>query len=313
MKKLNIFGKEISILLIVVVALAISASAALLSQFGEMTGTATVEQSVTLDGTGCIGNVCTYEIGDSPAIAGNSYVDGPMTIVNNADQPISIRFATTYAAVNDSDLTDSEVTTRYYAILNLTSKDLSWNPTDAMKATLTYDLVSPEFNYELVAEGLQANTSYVLIYYADKLNRFVEWGGDNPGALIATVTTNGSGNLEVSDSINLKMNLPQAVDWNAGPDAIDEYCGGSDDFGLCQGAKIWLIPSSDYDNATKKLTAWNPSTYLFETDLITYDDSDTDGEGLAVGHGHFDMYIENTFHPLAMPDTYTIITTIVPK
>ena len=98
---------------------------------------------------------------------------------------------------------------------------------------------------------------------------------------------------------------------NIGMSCINDLL--SDNFGLCQGAKIWLIPSSDYDNETKKLTAWNPTTYLFETDLITYDDSDTDVGGLAVGHGHFDMYIENTFHPLAEPDTYTITTTIVPK
>ncbi len=37
------------------------------------------------------------------------------------------------------------------------------------------------------------------------------------------------------------------------------------------GAKIWLVLSDDYDESSKMMKAWNPTEYLFEYDLITYD------------------------------------------
>ncbi len=42
------------------------------------------------------------------------------------------------------------------------------------------------------------------------------------------------------------------------------------------GAKIWLVLSEDYDAAEKKMTVWNPAEYLFEYELITYDDTDVE-------------------------------------
>jgi len=34
------------------------------------------------------------------------------------------------------------------------------------------------------------------------------------------------------------------------------------------GAKVWLVLSSDVDCETSKMTAWNPTEYLFENNLI---------------------------------------------
>jgi hypothetical protein len=51
------------------------------------------------------------------------------------------------------------------------------------------------------------------------------------------------------------MDLPHPTDHN--------YPGG---------AKIWLVLASDYDGS--KMVAWNPEAYLFEHNLITYDDTD---------------------------------------
>jgi hypothetical protein len=39
------------------------------------------------------------------------------------------------------------------------------------------------------------------------------------------------------------------------------------------GAKIWLVLSSDYDSGSNSMTAWNPNEYLFEYNLIKYDDT----------------------------------------
>ncbi len=117
--------------------------------------------------------------------------------------------------------------------------------------TLTYIVKHPEFDYGFTASGLQNNTEYSLIYYADP------WPGNNPGALIGTATTDGTGNIAMSDSVELNMSFPAPGDLNH-PD----------------GAKIWLVPSSDYDDSTNELTAWNPDTYLFEIGLIWYEDTD---------------------------------------
>ena len=128
--------------------------------------------------------------------------------------------------------------------------------TDTMKGTLTYNLTSPKFDYTFEAKGLKTNTNYRLIYYADP------WPGSNPGALIASFTTDGSGNIGVTTgSIDLGMDLPAPADANSPA-----------------GAKIWLVTASDYNsnNAyTGPMTGWHFADYLFETGLITYDDTNT--------------------------------------
>ena len=114
---------------------------------------------------------------------------------------------------------------------------------------MIYSLCGPEFAFVFNGHQLEANTGYSLIYYADL------WPGDNPGALIASGTTCIEGNINLVDCVDLGMDLPHPDDANY-PD----------------GAKIWLVLSDDYDGSM--MTAWNPEEYLFEYDLITYDDTD---------------------------------------
>ena len=160
--------------------------------------------------------------------------------------------------------------------LILKNKDANWDAIqDSTQGTLTYNISGSTFSGTFQATGLPADVEYSLIYYADKGDRFGNWGGDNPGALIDTFMA-ASGNI-ASTAVNteLNMDLPDPNDWNA--NASPNYCdnnNGYDDYNTCVGAKIWLVPSSDYDSGTKKLTAWNPTTYLFETDLIIYNDTD---------------------------------------
>lgn len=116
---------------------------------------------------------------------------------------------------------------------------------------MAYNLAGPTFDYVFNGHGLAPNTEYSLIYYADS------WPGNNPGALVASGVSNDGGNIHLSGSPDLNMDLPGAADAN--------YPGG---------AKIWLVLSSDYDAGLTKMTGWNPAEYLFEYDLITYDDTD---------------------------------------
>jgi hypothetical protein len=130
---------------------------------------------------------------------------------------------------------------------------------DGIQGTLTYNLTSPTFDYKFEATGLTGSTDYSLIYYADP------WPGDgvshDTGVLIAKFTAAGGIISSTSGSINLGMDLPQ---WPS-------------DQNHPEGAKIWLVPSSDYSTVTPgvkgHMTAWNPANYLFETALITYEDT----------------------------------------
>lgn len=116
---------------------------------------------------------------------------------------------------------------------------------------LKYNLEGPTFDFVFNGHGLELGTNYSLIYYGDP------WPGDNPGALMASGTSNDEGDIHLAGSVDLGMDLPDPSDAN-----------------YLDGAKIWLVLSDDYDEATCRMTAWNPMEYLFEFDLIIYDDTD---------------------------------------
>lgn len=120
---------------------------------------------------------------------------------------------------------------------------------DEIYADLTWT-DGPKFAYTLNAKGLSADTKYSLIYYADG------WPGNNPGALIGTHKTDGSGELTgITGSKELNMDLPHPDDGN-----------------YAVGAKIWLVLASDHDGTG--MTAWNPDSYLFEGNVyIHYNDT----------------------------------------
>jgi len=261
--------------------------AALLTTYVTMIGTATVEQSVAF------GNGETTKDYSFSATAGNEF-EQCYNLENrsNTTAPITFSTATSPDGVG--------VTTTYWSSVELSSKDANWNVTSAMKATLTYELISSAFNYELEATGLTPSTDYSLIYYADKPNRFVEWGGNNPGALIVATTSDSNGEISITGSASV-IDLPSLNDAN-----IDEYdyCV-EDGYDLCHGAKVWLVPSVDY---ASPMTAWNPTTYLFETDLIAYGQT-----ALNLGTGKLNFCAKTVLDVALIPGTYTVTTQINPQ
>lgn len=135
----------------------------------------------------------------------------------------------------------------------------TWEVIDST-GTLTFNTAGTTFDYTFEADGLASSTEYSLIYYADP------WPGDgtdhSTGALIAKFTSDGEGKIaSTSGSVDLGTDLPNSKDKN---------------FGV--GAKIWLVPSTDYSTTAVGsqgyMTAWNPGNYLFEMHLISYDDTD---------------------------------------
>jgi len=138
----------------------------------------------------------------------------------------------------------------YFASLNMVGKDpTTWEEIEGASGLLTYNTAGSTFDYNFSGTGLQ-NIDYCLIYYADP------WPGNNPGDLIAQGTAS-SESLSLVGSHDFGYDLPHSSDSNAPA-----------------GAKIWLVPCSDYDETTHAMTGWSPSTYLFEEQLISYEDTD---------------------------------------
>jgi hypothetical protein len=154
-------------------------------------------------------------------------------------------------------------------ILNLCAKDSTtptWQCIPGATGTLTFGTEGQKFTGTLTTSGLQ-DKDYALIYYKDQADRFNSWNGAD-GVVIKTFHDNQI-NLAIDNDIG---SLPKAGDWNIAPDK--DYCAGHNGFDYyahCTGAKIWIVPTSDLTSGSVlPLTVWNPTTYLFETDLVTY-------------------------------------------
>lgn len=114
---------------------------------------------------------------------------------------------------------------------------------------LIYNTKGPTFDYEFDGRAPLKDTDYDLIYYPDP------WPGTGLIVIDSGHSDPTTGDISFSGSIDLGTDLPISTDANY-PD----------------GAKIWLVPSSDNDG--NQMTAWNPDNYLFELFLIKYDDTD---------------------------------------
>jgi hypothetical protein len=128
-------------------------------------------------------------------------------------------------------------------------------------AKIKFTLTGDEFQYHINAHGLTAEEAYSLIYYPDP------WPGEGLISL-GNGTVNNGGNLHLSGSVDTG-DLPIEDDKNnlGNPDRY-EYI--DEDY---NGAKLWLVFSTDVDFQNQRMIGWQPAGYLFEYDLITFDDT----------------------------------------
>ena len=122
---------------------------------------------------------------------------------------------------------------------------------DGARGKLRYNLWGAEFEYGFNGHGLEANTNYSLIYYPEPQTTW-PWGV----TVIDGGMTNNGGNINLAGSVDLGMDLT----------------GPADPYNPEGGAKIWLVLTADI-NASSQLAGWNPAEYLFENNLIKYDDT----------------------------------------
>ena len=118
---------------------------------------------------------------------------------------------------------------------------------DGARGKLRYNLAGAEFEYGFNGHGLESNTDYSLIYYPEPRTTW-PWGV----TVIDRGMTNNGGNINLAGSVDLGMDLGDPTD---------------------EGAKIWLVLTDDINVATSELQWWNPTEYLFENNLIFYDDT----------------------------------------
>jgi hypothetical protein len=182
-----------------------------------------------------------------------------------------------FAADGDENVTLGG--TVYTNSMTLENKDTSaWTvKVDGIGGTLGYNASGNTFVWGLEAQGLPAG-DYALIYYADETDRFTNWGGANPGAVIGIVTADSAGVVSASGDTELNMDLPCPPDINA------TLVGALDSGYDYTGAKIWLVPVGVLSPGNLlPVASWNPDdSWLFETALINYDDLQVESAVLAV-------------------------------
>ena len=133
------------------------------------------------------------------------------------------------------------------AHLYLYEKDASWDIVeDGAWGKMKYNLSGATFDFVFNGHGLDIGLEYTLIYYPDP------WPGTGLICL-GSGTVNEEGDIHIAESVDTG-DLPIATDENSG-------------------AKIWLVLTEDF-NCDGGWSAWNPTEYLFEYDLITFDDTD---------------------------------------
>jgi len=103
------------------------------------------------------------------------------------------------------------------------------------------------FRFNFQGHGLEPGTDYTLIYYPDP------WPGTGLVCL-GTGTSNQGGQILISERVET-ADIPTEDDENE------------------EGGKIWLVLSSDVDCEGAVITGWNPTEYLFEYNLITFENT----------------------------------------
>ncbi|MCJ7789789.1 MAG: hypothetical protein MUP69_06335 [Candidatus Atribacteria bacterium] len=144
------------------------------------------------------------------------------------------------------------------AHLYLYEKDaVTWDIVEGAWGKMKYNISGTEFDFVFNGHGLEPGLEYTLIYYPDP------WPGIGLICL-GSGTVNAEGDIHIAESVDTEGNLPIENDLNA-----DETTTTLDDGST--GAKIWLVLTAD---VTDEMIAWNPTEYLFEDELITFDDTD---------------------------------------
>ena len=125
---------------------------------------------------------------------------------------------------------------------------------------MKYNPEGETFDFVFNGHGLVPGEVYCLIYFEDVP---AGWTAGLPAIFCFGMgTANGGGEVHIAGSVDVEKDLPTSGDQN--------YPDG--------GAKIWLILSESCDANEGEwgfwMNGWDPAEYLFEGDMIEFDDTD---------------------------------------
>ncbi len=134
---------------------------------------------------------------------------------------------------------------------------------------MSYNLWGPTFDFVFQGRRLAPGAQHTLIYYPDP------WPGEQLICLGSGIA-NGGGNLLIKGKKIINTDLPANYDANWTP-CGDKLVPPVGCLSGAVGAKIWLVLSNDVDcegdpeqDIQPHMIGWNPTEYLFEYNLITY-------------------------------------------
>ncbi len=133
---------------------------------------------------------------------------------------------------------------------------------DGAWGKMRYQLSGSLFQFVFNGHKLEPGTAYTLIYYPDP------WPGTGLICL-GSGTGDEYGNVHIMTSADIDTDLPTPADLNNPKNPGHETCVM--DSTCIEGAKIWLVLSSDVDCNGRSMTGWNAAEYLFEDIGIFFD------------------------------------------
>ena len=133
---------------------------------------------------------------------------------------------------------------------------------DGAWGKMKYRLSGTAFRFVFNGKKLIPGEEYTLIYYPDP------WPGTGLICL-GTGTANEGGNVHIKEAAPIVTDLPTAEDLNNPENPSHDTC--DTDSTCIDGAKIWLVLSSDVDCEDQEMIGWNPAEYLFEDIGIFFD------------------------------------------
>lgn len=131
--------------------------------------------------------------------------------------------------------------------INLYQKDSSdWSIIENdVWGRLNYSPQDEEAGFVFNGHGLEVGTEYTLLSYKEP------WRGCG-SVILGEATANEEGNVHIMGEMKYVIN--------------DYPYGFGGDYEGVSGAKIWLVPSADFNGTC--FTGWHPNEYLFEDELI---------------------------------------------
>jgi hypothetical protein len=321
-KKVKFFGRSIPAVAIALIAIAALASAGLLSYYGKITGTATVSQSVLVDGKD-------YKLPITGAwqgsfVAGKTFIERHY-LENNADVPATVKFETSCSATASPNSCDEikAATTVTTTVTELSSYDAYYDNARIMVSkniggmTVSDFLALPlVYTVDVTSNPKYAPNIVFWIRSPGGTNTYVveAWGKDWTGTGLHTVA--------IQDFFSGTMGYEVTVDTTYGqanrigtvqPGTYLPSTTAFDEFKTHYGS--WTVLSAEVRAQAGAAGGQVIRPVMFKAAGVTIDvpDSDSITGNIILQPGELlNFYIKNSFAINLVPDTYTITTQVQP-